>query len=124
MSLIVSIIAKRDVEVDTEDLEARVPEPHNNLFGFESYRYSFWGNNAVKELGCELIYSLKETNVYVFDEEIEKLQREFHIILGNLDFLILRTTFDKEFIEFAAGNALEMIKIALREKDKVGIALW
>lgn len=67
---------------------------------------------------------MRETNVYVFDEEIEKLQREFHIMLENLEFLILRTTLDKEFIEFAAGNALEMIKIALREKDKVGIALW
>lgn len=124
MSLIVSIIAKREVEVDTEDLEAQVPGPHNDLFGVESCRTTLWGSDVIKELGCELIYSLKETNVYVFDEDLEKLRNEFILMMDHLETVIQHTGFDRVYIEFRVGNALEMIKIALREKDKVGIALW
>ncbi|KUP21781.1 hypothetical protein [Paenibacillus sp. DMB5] len=124
MSLIVSIIAKRDVSVDTEDLEAQVPESHNDLFGVESCRRTLWGSDVIKELGCELVSSLKETNVYVFDEDIEKLRNEFIMMMDHLDIIIEHTGFDRDYIEFRVGNALEMIKIALREQDKVGIALW
>ncbi|MNB92450.1 hypothetical protein D3C75_395530 [compost metagenome] len=124
MSLMVSIIAKSDVQVDTEFMEAQVPEPHNDLFGIESCRRTLWGHDVIQELGCELIYSLKKTNVYVFDEDIEKLRAEFIMMMDHLDIIMQRTGFDRDYVEFRVGNALEMIKLALREKDKVGIALW
>ncbi|AIQ57841.1 hypothetical protein [Paenibacillus borealis] len=124
MSLIVSIIKKNNIIVDTELLEAQVPEPHNNLFGFESYREKLWGMDTINELGCELIFSLKGTNIYAFDEDLDKLRSEFLILLDNLDVIQLHIGDYRDFIEFAAGNALEMIKIALTEKDKVGIAIW
>lgn len=82
------------------------------------------GNDLISELGCELIYSLKNTNIFAFDEGIEKLESEFLILLDNLDAIELHTDYDKEFIEFRARNALEMIKVVLKEKDKVGIAIW
>lgn len=41
-----------------------------------------------------------------------------------LDTIELHTDYDKEFIEFRVRNALEMIKVAFKEKDKVGIAIW
>lgn len=68
MSLIISVIQKGSIIVDTNFLEEQVPAPHNNLFGFESCR--------------------------------------------------------KTLVEFRVRNALEMIKVVLKEKDKVGIAIW
>ncbi|ETT45464.1 hypothetical protein BSK66_09905 [Paenibacillus odorifer] len=124
MSLIISAIQKGSIIVDTNFLEEQEPAPHNNLFGFELCRKTLWGNDLISELGCELIYSLKNTNIFAFDEEIEKLESEFLILLDNLDTIELHTDYDKEFIEFRVRNALEMIKVVFKEKDKVGIAIW
>lgn len=45
MSLIISVIQKGSIIVDTNFLEEQVPAPHNNLFGFESCRKTLWGND-------------------------------------------------------------------------------
>ncbi|MEI2399501.1 MULTISPECIES: hypothetical protein [Paenibacillus] len=121
MSLTVSLIEKRGILIDTNLLEAQVPAPHNDLFGFESCRKTLWGNELISELGCELVHSLKDTDIYVFNEEIEKLKSEFLILLDNLDIISQHTDYIKDFIEFRIRNALEMIKVALHEKDKVGV---
>lgn len=71
-----------------------------------------------------MLYSLGSTNIYAYDEDLDKLRSEFLILLDNLDGVQLHIDDFRDFIEFAAGNALEMIKIALTEKDKVGIAIW
>lgn len=125
MSLTVSILQKRDISinVDTHILEQQVPEPHNDLFGFESSRKNLWGREIIHELGCELIYSLKKTNIYAFDEDLKKLEREFLILLEHFDIIERHTGYDRDFVEFRVRNALEMIKVALREKDKVGITI-
>ncbi|WP_236334141.1 hypothetical protein [Paenibacillus auburnensis] len=101
----------------------QVPEPHNDLFGFESCRKTLWGHKIIHELGCELIYSLRETNIYVFDQELENLEREFRIFLDHFDMIKEQTGYNRDFIEFRARNALEMIKVALRERDNVGITI-
>lgn len=124
MTLIVSIINKDDIDIDTEYLENQVPSPHNDLFGFEVCRKTLWGSKLVHELGCELISSLRNTDIYAFDDDLDKLSGEFLVLLEHLDELILHTGYDKRFIEFRVRNALEMIKIALTEKDKAGIAIW
>ncbi|KNY25926.1 hypothetical protein [Pseudobacteroides cellulosolvens] len=124
MSLIVSIIKKKDTNIDTNDLENQVPSPHNELFGFESCRKTLWGHDVMQLIGCEMIYSLKEFDIIVFDEDINILKCELLNILDNIDTIQSATGYDKEFIEFRVKNALEMIKIAINEIDKVGIALW
>lgn len=128
MSLMVYLIQKKDISdisitIDTDLLEQQVPEPHNDLFGFESCRKTLWGHKIIHELGCELIYSLKETNIYVFDEELEKLEKEFFIILKNFDKIEQHTGYNRDFVEFRVRNALEMIKVALRERDTVGVTI-
>ncbi|QQZ64587.1 hypothetical protein JI735_34740 (plasmid) [Paenibacillus sonchi] len=125
MSLMVSLIQKKDISIpiDTHLLEQQVPEPHNDLFGFESCRKTLWGHKIIHELGCELIYSLKETDIYVFDEELEKLEREFLILLEHFDIIKQHTGYDRDFVEFRARNALEMIKVALRERNTVGVTI-
>ncbi|SES88464.1 hypothetical protein [Paenibacillus sp. NFR01] len=127
MSLMVSIIPKeRSINIDTNYLENQIPAPHNHLFGFESCRRTLWGNDVMSELGCKLIYSLKDGNIYAFDEGIEELRNELLTLLDNINLVKLRTGYgnDNDSIEFRVGNALEMIKVALKEKDKVGIAIW
>ena len=124
MSLIVSIINKEDSNIDTNELENQVPSPHNELFGFESCRKTLWGHDVMKQIGCEMIYSLKESDIIVFDEDINILKCELINILDYIETIQSATGYDKEFIEFRVKNALEMIKIAINEIDKVGIALW
>ena len=124
MSLMISVIQKGSIFIDTNFMEEQLQVPHNSSFGFESCRETLWGIDLIRELGCELIYSLKSRDIIVFDGEIEKLKSELLILLDNLDIIKLHTEYDKEFIEFRIGNALEMIKVALKEIDKVGIAIW
>ncbi|WP_438449466.1 hypothetical protein [Gorillibacterium sp. sgz5001074] len=124
MSLIVSVIPKEGISIDTDFLERQILAPHNNVFGFESCRKTLWGIDLIRELGCELIYSLNSRDIFVFDEDIDKLKSELHILIDNLEIIKLHTIYNKDFIEFRVRNALEMIKVVLKEKDKVGIAIW
>lgn len=122
MSLTVSLTGKENVEdMVTDALEKQVPSPHNDLFGVESCRKTLSGNDLIVELGCELIPILKTHDIIVYDEYIEKLRREFLILLDNLDHISLHTNYRKDYIEFRVNNALEIIKIALNNLDKVGV---
>lgn len=123
MSLSVSIIAK-DKGFDTKDLESQIPYPHNSLFGFESWRRLLWGHEVIQSLSCELIHSLKDGNVSVFDEDVSRLRAEFEKIRDNVDVIATSTGIDVTSIEFRVGNALEAISVAEKNLDKVGIALW
>ena len=122
MSLMVCIIAK-DKDYSVHELEKEIPYPHNGLFGFENWRYLVWGHKIVKELGCELVYSLKETMVYAFDEEVLQLKNELQKLLDNIETFAEVANNDKSSIEFRIKNALEMIKIAEKNLDKVGVAI-
>lgn len=122
MSLMVCIIAK-DKDYSVHELEKEIPYPHNDLFGFENWRYLVWGHKIVKELGCELVYSLKETMVYAFDEEVLQLKNELQKLLDNIETFAEVANNDKSSIEFRIKNALEMIKIAEKNLDKVGVAI-
>lgn len=124
MSLIISLVQKGSISIDTDLLEEQIPEPYNKSFGFETCRETLWGINCIRELGCEMIYSLKNKDIIVFDEEIEKLKGELHNLLENIEIVKLHTSYDKEFIEFRIRNALEMIEIALKDIDTLGIAIW
>lgn len=121
MSLTVNLIEKRNIDVDTDFLAGQVPEPHNELFGSELCRKSLWGNDLIIELGCELLPVLKNQDIYVFDQHIEKLRSEFLVLIDNLDRISLHTDYEKDYIEFRVQNALEIIYIALENLDKVGV---
>lgn len=123
MSLTVSIISQ-DKDFDTKSLEKEIPAPHNDLFGVENCRYSLWGHNVMKELGCHQIYSLRETNVYAYDNEVIKLKLELEKILDKTEVISKETEFEASYIEFRVKNALEIIKIVEKNIEKVGIALW
>lgn len=118
MSLMVYIISKYQ-NIDTDELEKQIPSPHDFLFGFESYREKLWGNDIMKQLGCYMIYSLKDRDIYAFDEALQELKRELNVILNNMDIVANKATVD-EYVEFRVKNALEVIKIAEKYRD-VGV---
>ncbi len=119
MSLLISLIPK-DNNFDAEELEKYIPEPYNNLFGFEGYRQSVWGNEIIKEIGCDLIYSLKDGDIYAFDEKLQELKNELKVIVSNIEFLKSKEIGD-DFIGFRVNNALEAIRVAEQYKD---IGVW
>lgn len=116
MSLMVYLISKHP-SCDIHELEKQIPPPHNDLFGVEACRKELWGQEIMKEHGCHMIYSLKHSNIYAFDEDLEKLKRELNIILSNTDI------FSDDYITFRVKNALEAIKVAEMHKDVVGVAI-
>lgn len=118
MSLMVYIVS-RDQNIDTDELEKQIPSPHDFLFGFESYREEVWGNDIMEQLGCHIIYSLKERDIYAFDAALQELKRELNVILNNMDIIENKVTVD-EYVEFRVKNALEAIKIAEKYRN-VGV---
>ena len=122
MTLIVYLISK-DNGFDSNELEALIPETHNDLFGFESLRESLWGHPVMLTLGCTMIHGLSKQNVYAFDEDVFLLKHELLLILDNLGLVSRETKYEVEFIRFRIENALEVTKIAENNLDKFGVAI-
>lgn len=119
MSLMVSLISK-DKSIDTDELEKQITSPHNFLFGVEVCRKELWGRKVVSELGCHMIYSLRDNDIFAFDEDLEELKRELNIILDNIEIYDNKETGD-DYVEFRVKNALEAIKVAEKYKD---VGVW
>ena len=123
MSLMVTLIAK-DQNFNTRPLEEQITEPHNTLFGFETWRQEVWGHDVIRTIGCPLVYSLRETNVFAYDEQIAALRGELQTILDHIDQVATTTGMTVESIEFRVKNALETARVAEQNKNDVGVALW
>ncbi|QHW29392.1 hypothetical protein GZH47_00140 [Paenibacillus rhizovicinus] len=107
----------KNKNISTADLEKQIPYPHNFQFGFESYRSKLWGSKIMQEMGCQLIYSLKDGDIYAFDDDLKELKRELNVILDNLK--IIEDVFGGG-IDFRVQNAIEAVKVAEQYKD-VGV---
>jgi hypothetical protein len=124
MSLLISIVSKQAGDPLGESLEARISSPHNQLFGVESWRKRVWGHDFVCVLGCTILFSLREGDVQVFDDEIPALKMEFDTLLEHLEQLSYEVGMDEESLELRIRNALEAIRIVMPHRDQAGIALW
>lgn len=124
MSLLVSIISKQQHDPIAETLEAMISPIQNNLFGVESWRKRVWGHDIVRVFECAILYSLKEGDAYVYDEDIPTLKAELELLLENIAQLSAETSMDEESLEFRIKNALEAIRVVMPHRDKAGIALW
>jgi hypothetical protein len=87
MSMQVSFIPKSS-DFKIEDLEKEIQYPYNDLFGFEVWRKELWGHDIIKAIGCRLLFSLKETDIYVFDEDIQNLKNELNLVIENIDKIV------------------------------------
>lgn len=122
MSLLIYIYRKQE-GTDMTALQAKIPSPHNELFGFDRCRETLWGHPIMKSLGCELIGTLKDQNIYAFDEDVFKLKKELNKIFENIERVAKETNYAPEFILFRVENALEAIKIVEQNLDIAGIAI-
>lgn len=126
MTLIISIIPKENSVINAEALEDRLPPPHTNLFGVESWRYDIWGHDVIRNLGCSMLASLKTTNIYAFDEELDKLRTELEIVQTRHQYIAAQMGLDKQqttSILERVKNALAMLHLVDSERSSVGIAI-
>lgn len=126
MSLIISIIPKDNSVINAQALEDCLPAPHTNLFGLESWRYAVWGHDIIRTLGCPILASLKTTNIYAFDEELDELRAELEIIQAHYWKIAVETGLgepNRGAIRFRVENALAMLDIVDSERSSVGIAI-
>ncbi len=122
MSLIVYVVSKtKDPNLEWPKLKASYPQ--NELFGFESWRTSVWGNSVVEKLGCPLIHSLKEQDVMVFDEEILALKKEFEVLLQHIHEVVDCTGGDQEGLTFRIKNGIAAVDIALNQQGQCGVVI-
>jgi hypothetical protein len=123
MSLIVSIVSKNK-SYDVSSLDKEISPAHTNLFGFESWRKDLWGHEIMNRLACNLLYSLRETDLYVYDGDVIKLKQELLTVLESLDVVSEHTSIDKISIAFRVNNALEAIRVVEDHLEYAGVVLW
>ena len=122
MSLSVNLISKNP-ETDISDFEKKLKR--DELFGFESWRTKLWGHRLLKELGCKIIISLGgESNVFVYDDDLNLLKRELEIVLENVTVISLTCNIDDDIIKERVLNALEAVRVAQSHVSEIGVVLW
>ncbi len=103
-------------------LDEYVKQPHNEIFGFESWRYSVWGSNVLESLECKVLSKLKEENIYAEGEILTQLGVEFERILSSLENIQDALQISPNLIKFRVTNGIEAIRIA-REYPKGGVVI-
>lgn len=103
--------------------EHALPLSNAGLFGPESWRHSVWGSEAVRELGCVLLPSLKKENIHATGEELKILQQELLLINTSLISVANQTNADEQSLAARIAFALEMVEQALLSDDILGVAI-
>ncbi len=120
MSLMVYILPK-DNTLDISYIEKEIQPQYNFLFGVEIWRKSFWGSDKIKDIGCKLLHTLKDTDIYAFDADIEVLKNDLNLVLEKITELTNGSDAYREQVEFRVKNALEAIRVAQVHSDIVGV---
>lgn len=85
-----------------------VPEGSSNLAGFESWRRTVWGSEAVRSLGAQFFPQLAKDDLYVYPDQVQGFIEECALLRSNLS-LISRGS---------AASALD------RELDQEEVVSW
>lgn len=120
MSLMVYLCPKNPSS-DISGIEKKFETDNNSLFGLENWRKSVWGSDEVKNMGCQILHTLKDNDIYAFDNNIGILKADLYLILKNISSISDNNTIIKESIEIRINNALEVIRVAEMYLDKVGV---
>jgi len=112
MSLIVYPYLRNEQNGAMMDIKSSINPSFNDLFGVESWRYKVWGAAVLEALGCNLLSSLRKTDIYAEGKELEKLETELLHIKRELPNLIDKLKVNEKSVEFRIENALEAISIA------------
>jgi hypothetical protein len=120
------ILPKESSVINAKALEECLPPPHTNIFGLESWRYAVWEHDIIKELACPMLFSLRTTNIYVFDEDLDTIRAELETIQAHYWKIAVETGLgepNRGAIRFRVENALAMLDIVDSERSSVGIAI-
>lgn len=74
-----------------------------------------------KKYGCQILHTLKDNDIYAFDNNIDILKADLYLLLKNISSISDNNTIIKESIEIRINNALEVIRVAEMYLDKVGV---
>lgn len=110
-----SVYAKEKLP-DGTTVELVPTEPHNELAGFESTRWSFYGSEYTRSLGLVLLPTLAHANIHASGDELDVLEREVRILLDHLDFVE-----DRTYWSFRLNNILEAVRRAKAVLDGRGV---
>ncbi|MEV0493243.1 hypothetical protein [Streptomyces atratus] len=96
MSLLVDVfVVGEDGQVDVLD----VPEGSSDLAGFERWRTSVWGSDAVRSLGASFFPALATGDLKVFPDQVTDFLTECALIRSNLEVVAPRTDPSKTHTE-------------------------
>ena len=112
MSLIVYPYEYDSTSQSIKRVELSLNEPFSDVFGLESWRKNIWSSVTLKKIGCNLLYTLKDKDIYTKNEDLKLLETELNIIKENLNRIAIEFKIESKAIEFRLNNALEAVRIA------------
>ncbi|MEU0433552.1 hypothetical protein ABZ153_18315 [Streptomyces sp. NPDC006290] len=125
MSLSVDVfVVGDDGQVDVLD----VPEGSSDLAGFERWRTSVCGSDAVRSLGASFFPALAGGDLKVFPDQVTDFLAECALIRNNLEVVAPRTDPSKTHAEYAGqiSERLRNIEDAAERAQAVagGVLIW
>lgn len=94
--------------------------PYNDLFGFESWRFTVWGSTTLQKIKCRLLISLKTTNIYAENGDLDELRKELELVNSNVTGIANELDIEPTTLQFRIENALEAIRTA-KGLDRGGV---
>ena len=113
MSLIVSVYSISD-EGEMKLLNLPSKCFHNELFGFESWRYAVWGSAVVSSIGCVLLGDLKGSDLYLEKGDVLRLRNELYLVNNHIRHVSERCEVSVEALRFRVWNGILATKIAVK----------
>jgi len=116
----------RDREGKPVDLWPGEAGTGRTLAGFEALRKEFYGSEEVARVGCRLLNSLKEGDIFAEKEDLDVLQQEVETVLAKLDEIVPRLDLKTpaDYISERLHNIAEAIKTAKQHPSgKAGVAI-
>ncbi len=92
----------------------------NDLIGVEVCRTLLWGSGIMRSIGCTMLPSLAEGDIWATGDELKSLEHEAHTIIQNLGRVCREAGFDEGSIRFRLGNLLAAVRAAAEH----GGAVW
>ncbi len=105
-----------------------VPADCSNLAGFESWRTSVWGSEAVSSLGATFLPVLANDDLKVFPDRLANFLAECAVIRSNLEAVAPSTDPSKSHAEYVRqiSERLRNIEAAAERAQGVGggVLIW
>jgi hypothetical protein len=96
-------------------LDLELPPPRSDVFGVEVCRDKLWGARVVRELGCEVLPSLAEGDIFAADEDVDRLDGEARLLMAHLPEIESATGYLADYVQYRLENLLAVIALVRAE---------